>query len=478
MNRKDLTQGSILGNIMTFSLPYMLAYFLQILYGLADLFVIGQYCNVDSTTAVSNGAQVMYLFTCVVIGLAMGTTVCLGRSVGAKDGRRSARIIGNTASMFLMLSVVLASVLLILRNHIVGWIDTPVEAVGATCDYLTICFLGIPFIMAYNIIASIFRGLGDSKSPMYFVAIACVVNILLDYLFIGALGLGAKGAALGTTLSQAFSVAVALTAIRRQSKGRGTSSENASSENASSENVSSDDAVSSSDAALAVRREDFKPQWAVIKNILKIGFPIAMQDGFIQIAFIIITVIANGRGLYDAAAVGIVEKFIGLVFIVPSAMLSTVSAISSQNIGAGQIQRAQSTLWRAMTITTSYGVVMALLMQWIPDVAVRLFTDDAQVVGLGAEYLRGYVWDCIFAGIHFCFSGFFTACGYSIISFAHNFVSIMMARVPLVYLASEMYPDTLYPMGLATCLGSVLSCVICVVAYRWVRRKVVAAIGL
>lgn len=442
MNRKDLTQGSILGNIITFSLPYELAYFLQILYGLADLFVIGHFCNVDSTTAVSNGAQVMYLFTCVVIGLAMGTTVCLGRAVGAKDQRRASNIIGNTATMFLGLSVVLAFVLLVFRNGIVSLIDTPAEAVGATCDYLTVCFIGIPFIMAYNIIASIFRGLGDSKSPMYFVAIACVVNIILDYFFIGWIGLGAMGAALGTTLSQAFSVLVALAAIRKHRQ------------------------------VFDVHRENFKLQKPIISNILKVGFPIAMQDGFIQIAFIAITIIANGRGLYDAAAVGIVEKFIGLVFIVPSAMLSTVSAIASQNIGARQVSRAQRTMWYAMTITTSYGIIMAITMQFIPDVAVRLFTDDAHVIGLGSEYLRGYVWDCIFAGLHFCFSGFFTACGYSIISFAHNFVSIVCARVPLVYLASEMYPDTLYPMGLATCFGSVLSCVVCIVAYQWVRKKI------
>lgn len=444
MNRRDLTQGSILGNIMTFSLPYVLAYFLQILYGLADLFVIGQFCNVDSTTAVSNGAQVMYLFTCVVIGLAMGTTVCLGRAVGAKDQHRASNIIGNTATLFLCLSVVLASVLLMFRNGIVSLIDTPAEAVGATCDYLTICFIGIPFIMAYNIIASIFRGLGDSKSPMYFVAIACVVNIILDYLFIGWMGLGAKGAALGTTLSQAFSVMVALTAIRKHRQ------------------------------VFDVHRENFKLQKPIISNILKVGFPIAMQDGFIQIAFIAITVIANGRGLYDAAAVGIVEKFIGLVFIVPSAMLSTVSAIASQNIGARQVPRAQRTMWYAMAITTSYGIIMAITMQFVPDMAVRMFTDDVHVIGLGAEYLRGYVWDCIFAGLHFCFSGFFTACGYSIISFAHNFVSIVCARVPLVYLASEMYPDTLYPMGLATCFGSVLSCVVCIVAYQWVRKKILS----
>ena len=440
MKRKDLTQGSILGNIMTFSLPYILAYFLQILYGLADLFVIGRYCDVDSTTAVSNGAQVMYLVTCVVIGLAMGTTVKTAHAIGAKDNRRASLIIGNTATMFLGLSVVLAVSLLSFKNSIVSLIDTPAEAVAGTGDYLTVCFIGIPFIMAYNIIASIFRGLGDSKSPMYFVAVACVVNILLDFFFIGYCGWGAMGAALGTTLSQMTSVGFALVAIRRHRQ------------------------------VFDVHRQDFKPRRDVISGILKIGFPIAMQDGFIQIAFIVITVIANGRGLYDAAAVGIVEKFIGLVFIVPSAMLSTVSAIASQNLGARQVGRAQRTMWYAMGITTTYGVIVAVILQFIPDLAVRIFSDDAQVVAMGGEYLRGYVWDCVFAGLHFCFSGFFTACGYSIISFAHNFLSIVCARIPLVYLASESYPDTLYPMGLATCLGSILSVVVCVVAYVWMVR--------
>ena len=440
MNRKDLTQGSILGNIMTFSLPYILAYFLQILYGLADLFVIGRYCDVDSTTAVSNGAQVMYLVTCVVIGLAMGTTVKTAHAIGAKDNRRAAQIIGNTATMFLELSLVLAVGLLAFRNGIVSLMDTPMEAVMGTRDYLTVCFIGIPFIMAYNIIASIFRGLGDSKSPMYFVAVACVVNIILDFFFIGYCGWGAMGAALGTTLSQMASVGFALFAIRRHKE------------------------------VFDVHRHDFKPRWDVISGILKIGFPIAMQDGFIQIAFIVITVIANGRGLYDAAAVGIVEKFIGLVFIVPSAMLSTVSAIASQNIGAMQVSRAQRTMWYAMGITTTYGIIVAIVLQFIPDLAVRIFSDDAQVVSMGGEYLRGYVWDCVFAGLHFCFSGFFTACGYSIISFAHNFLSIICARIPLVYLASEAYPETLYPMGLATCLGSVLSVVICISVYAWMSR--------
>ena len=436
-----MTQGSIIGNITTFSLPYMLAYFLQILYGLADLFVIGQYCGVDSTTAVSNGAQVMYMVTVVLIGLAMGTTVLTARAIGAKDPVRTRAVVGNTVTMFAIIAVVLMVVLLCLRGWIVGVMDTPAEALNGMEHYLTICFIGIPFIIAYNIIASIFRGLGDSKSPMYFVAVACVVNIILDYFFIGVLELGAMGAALGTTLSQAASVLFALCYIRRH-KGM-----------------------------LDISRSDLRPQRDVIKLILKIGLPIAIQDGFIQISFLAITVIANGRGLVDAAAVGIVEKFIGLVFIVPSAMLSTVSAISAQNIGANKMPRTKQTLRTAMLITSVYGLVVSITLQFIPQVAVGLFTSDSQVLAQGSDYLRGYVWDCIFASIHFCFSGFFTACGYALISFLHNSLSIVCARVPLAWLSSMLYPDTLYPMGLSTCAGSFISCLICIGAYWWLKRK-------
>ncbi len=441
MNGKDLTQGGILGNIMTFSLPYMLAYFLQILYGLADLYVIGRYCGVDSTTAVSNGAQVMYMVTVVLIGLAMGTTVLTARSVGAKDAARARVVVGNTITMFAFIAAVLMVVLLCLRGWIVGVMDTPSDAVSGMERYLTICFVGIPFIIAYNVIASIFRGLGDSTSPMLFVAVACVVNVILDFVFIGALGFGAMGAALGTTLSQAASVVFALCSIRRH-KG-----------------------------VLDISRHDLRPRRDVMKHILKIGVPIAMQDGFIQVSFLAITVIANGRGLVDAAAVGIVEKFIGLVFIVPSAMLSTVSAISAQSIGAGKMPRAKQTLRTAMLITSTYGLVVAITLQFMPETAVGLFTHDPQVLAHGCDYLRGYVWDCIFAGIHFCFSGFYTACGYALISFLHNSISIVSARVPLAWLSSRLYPDTLYPMGLSTCLGSFISCLICVGAYWWLKRK-------
>lgn len=442
---KNLTTGNVFKNIIYFSLPYLLSYFLQTLYGMADLFIIGQFGGVAETTAVSVGSQLMHMLTVIIVGLAMGSTVTIGQAVGAGDRRQAASYTGNTATLFIALSLVLTAILLIAVRPIVSLLSTPSEAVSGTVDYLTICFMGIPFITAYNIISSIFRGMGDSKSPMYFVAIACVANIGLDYLFMGAMDMGPKGAALGTTLSQSVSVVIALLVIMKK-------------------------------GGISVERSDFAPSRTVMIKILGIGIPVALQDGFIQISFIIITIIANRRGLNDAAAVGIVEKIISFLFLVPSSMLSTVSALGAQNIGAGRQDRAKLTLRYSVCIALCFGLCVAVIMQFFSEPVVALFTDPsdtqgAEVVRLGGQYLRGYVWDCVFAGIHFSFSGYFCAFGRSILSFIHNICSILIVRVPGAYITSLMFPDTLYPMGLATSAGSLLSVIICITAYKMITKK-------
>ena len=444
--QKNLTTGSICQNIIFFSLPYLLSYFLQTLYGMADLFIIGQFEGVADTTAVSIGSQVMHMLTVMLVGLAMGSTVSIGQAVGGRKDRQAAVCIGNTVTLFMGLSLVLTVVLLAASGQIVKVMSTPAQAVSGTLDYLTICFMGIPFITAYNIISSIFRGMGDSKSPMYFIAVACAANIGLDYLFMGALHMGPSGAALGTTLSQAVSVAVSLAVILKRGGG------------------------------LSVRKQDFKPLPPVMGRLLKIGVPIALQDGFIQISFIVITIIANRRGLNDAAAVGIVEKIISFLFLVPSSMLSTVSALGAQNIGAGRPDRAQRTLGYAIAIAAGFGLLVSVLMQFLAEPMVSLFTDasqgsGAQVVRLGGQYLRGYVLDCMFAGIHFSFSGYFCACGKSGLSFLHNSIAILLVRIPGAFLASAYFPENLFPMGLATSAGSLLSVVICVIAFRLIAGR-------
>lgn len=444
--QRNLTTGSIFKNVVYFSLPYLLSYFLQTLYGMADLFIIGQYEGVASTTAVSIGSQVMHMITVIIVGLAMGSTVSIGQAVGGGNDKRTASCIGNTTTLFMGLSIILTAALLLLRRPIAIAMSTPAQALEGTIDYLTICFMGIPFITAYNIISSIFRGLGDSKSPMYFIAIACAANIGLDYAFMGALHLGPAGAALGTTLSQAVSVVVSIIVVRRARAG------------------------------IWLKKEDFKPKRDVMGSLLRIGIPIAVQDGLIQVAFIVITIIANRRGLNDAAAVGIVEKIMSFIFLVPSSMLSTVSALGAQNIGAGKPERAKTTMRYGILITTCFGLAVVTLMQFYANSFVSLFTDSStqdglQVVTMGGQYLRGYIWDCLFAGMHFCFSGYFCACGRSSLSFVHNIIAIALVRIPGVYITSKMFADTLFPMGLATAAGSLLSVMICLVMYAMLSRK-------
>ena len=442
---KNLTTGSVFKNVILFSLPYLLSYFLQTLYGMADLFIIGQFESVASTTAVSIGSQVMHMLTVMIVGLAMGTTVSIGQAIGAGNRKQAAQDIGNTVTLFMAVSVTLTALLLFLVRPIVSAMSTPEEAVSGTVIYLTICFIGIPFITAYNIISSIFRGLGDSKSPMYFIAVACATNIVLDYLFMGVLHFGPAGAALGTTLSQAISVIVSLTVILKRK-------------------------------SIVLKKEDFKPCCSIMGKILKIGVPIAFQDGLIQIAFIVITIIANQRGLNEAAAVGIVEKVMSFLFLIPSSMLSTVSALGAQNIGAGKSDRAIQTLRYAVMLAVGFGILASITIQFTAEPIVALFTDPstadgAAVIRFGGQYLRGYIFDCIFAGIHFSFSGYFCACGKSGLSFLHNILAIALVRIPGVYLTSKLFPATLFPMGLATATGSLLSVVICILAFTVVRHK-------
>ena len=347
---KNLTTGSVFKAILTFALPYLLSYFLQTLYGMADLYITGRFCGVDSITAVANGSQVMHMLTVIIVGLAMGSTVIIGHAVGAGNMRDAEAAIGNTVTLFMAVSLGFTAVLVAAVRPLVGLIGVPAEAVPGTVQYLTICFIGIPFITAYNIISSIFRGLGDSKSPMYFIAVACAANIALDILFIGPMALGPVGAALGTTLSQTLSVIVALFGIRRHKTG------------------------------LRLSRQNFRPRKGVLGRILKIGLPVAVQDGCIQVAFIIITIIANHRGLIDSAAVGIVEKIISAMFIVPSSMLAAVSALSSQNLGAGKRSRILQSVKAAFAIYLVWWLFAVVYTVFLGRTTICAITGSADEV--------------------------------------------------------------------------------------------------
>ena len=280
---KNLTQGSILKNIITFSLPFLFSYFLQTLYGMADLFIAGQYNGAEVITAISVGSQIMHMLTVIIVGLAAGGSILISQAVGAKDEKTASKVTGNTITLFFILSVFLTFILLISTKRIISLVSTPKESIEQTFGYLQICFTGIPFVIFYNVIASMYRGIGDSKSPMIFVIIACTLNIILDFIFVGLFGMQAKGAAVATVISQGVSVIISLIAIVKTK-------------------------------AFRLHKDDFKLETKITSRILKIGLPVAFQEGFIQISFIVITVIANRRGVNIAAAVGIAEKIICFLF--------------------------------------------------------------------------------------------------------------------------------------------------------------------
>ncbi len=442
MNEKnELITGKVGKTLIFFAIPYLLSSFMQTFYGMADLFITGLYNGSATITAVSVGSQVMHMLTVILLGFAMGTTVRIGRAVGAGDKRAAAQTMGTTGVFFMGFACVLTAVLFVMTKGITRIILVPADAAKETVTYLRICFLGIPFITAYNVISSLFRGTGDSRSPMYFVAVACVVNIVLDFLFIGVWDMGAAGAALGTILGQGVSVAGALVMLKRK------------------------------DFGFAMNRQAMRPNRQILSDILNVGAPIALQDGLIQVAFMVITVIANSRGLIAAASVGIVEKLIGFMFLVPSSFLSAISAVTAQNMGAGKPERARQSLYYGLMITVGWGVLCSVYNQFLPQTLIGLFTQEEQVLAAGCDYMRAYCFDTIFAGIHFCFSGYFCGDQKSGISFLHNIIAILTMRIPGAYAASRLFLETLYPMGWAAPLGSLISAAICVGFYVHFRRE-------
>ncbi len=434
-NNDLVKEGDLVREMIHFSVPFLIACFLQSFYGVADLYITGIYYGAEAVSAVAIGSQVMHMLTVAISGLAVGITVCIGRAIGAGETKIAGRYIGNAAWIFTALAILGMMILIPGTGLILDLLSTPKESFHQARSYLAICFAGIPFIIAYNTLSAIYRGMGDTVTPLTFVGIAGILNIVLDYYLIGHLKLGASGAAIATVLSQMFSVGLNLIHLKQKS-------------------------------GIHLNRNCFIPEWNTIKEMLQIGIPVLFQDGMIQISFLVITAIANSRGLYTSAAVGIVEKIISFLFLVHSAMLSTVSALAAQNNGAGQHERARDVLRNGIIISVSFGIAICVLGQVFAPEVIRLFSREEPMVALlGTQYFRAYLFDCIFAGIHFCFSGYFCAYSKSGYSFLHNILSICMVRIPGTYIATKIFPENLFPMGLASGLGSLFSSIICLIIY-------------
>lgn len=442
MKELDLTKGSVPKVLMLFAMPYLLANVLQALYGGADLFVVGRFDDAASVAGVAIGSQVMQTVTGIILGLTAGITVLIGIATGARDEKKAAATIGSAVWLFAIIGAVLTLLMTVWHDTIATAMHTPPEAMTDTRHYLLICSLGIPFIIGYNVVFGIMRGLGDSRSPLYFVALACVINIVLDFVLVGGCHMRAAGAATATIASQGISFAAALCYLHR--KG----------------------------FRFPFTRRDIRLNGILSKRIIKLGTPIALQDALINISFLIITVIVNRMGVTASAALGVVEKLIVFAMLPPVAISSAVAAMTAQNYGAGLTDRMNRCLKSGIGMALVFGTAFCIYSQFLPETLMGIFTNDAPVIELGAEYLHGYSIDCIIVSFVFCINSYFSGQGNSLFPMVHSLIATFLFRIPLSWIFSHIAPTSLFPMGFAPPLATMVSLAICLWYLKiWQKRQ-------
>ena len=438
---QNFTEGKIFTPLIRFAGPVLLALLLQTMYGAVDLLVVGQFGTPADVSAVSTGSMVMQTVTVVVTGLAMGLTVLVGRKIGEGLREEAGQIIGSGIWLFGTLAVALSVLMVFAAPAMAKLMQAPPEALDKTITYITICSAGAVFIVAYNLVGSIFRGIGDSTMPLVTVAIACVLNIFGDLVLVALFHLGTAGAAIATVFAQAVSVGLSLILIRRL------------------------------ELPFVLSAKGLRPQGRRIRQILLLGIPIALQDLLVSISFLAITAIVNSLGLTASAGVGVSEKLCGFVMLVPSAYMQAMSAFVAQNIGAGKPQRARRALLCGIASSLAVGAVMGYLTFFHGDWMSGLFARDPEVIAAAAEYLKAYAIDCLLTSFLFCFIGYFNGTGNTVFVMLQGIIGAFGVRLPVSWIVSRQPSASLFHIGLATPASSVVQILLCGAFYAFTLRR-------
>lgn len=435
---QNFTEGPILSPLIRFALPVLLALFLQAMYGAVDLLVVGQFGEAADVSAVSTGSQILHSITVVITGLAMGITILTGQRIGEKRPEEAGRTIGAGICLFALVAGVVTALMVALAGSMSRIMHAPEEAFAQTVAYVRICSAGTVFIVAYNVLGSIFRGIGDSKMPLITVAIACVLNIGGDLLFVSVFHMGAAGAAMATVLAQAVSVVLSLAIIRRR------------------------------ELPFRLGRGDIRFDGPVIRRILALGTPVAFQDLLVSISFLVIIAIVNSMGVIASAGVGVAEKLCAFIMLVPSAYMQSMSAFVAQNIGAKRLDRARKALLYGIGTSVAVGFLMFYVSFFHGDWMSGLFARDRQVILAAADYLRAYAIDCILTSFLFCFMGYFNGGGKTLFVMGQGILGAFCIRIPVAYAVSRISGVSLFYIGLATPASTVVQIVLCV--WYFVKR--------
>lgn len=437
----SFTQGKILRPLIVFALPVLFALFLQAMYGAVDLLIVGKFASSADVSAVSTGSQIMMTLTNLVSSFAMGTTILLGQQIGCGERKNGGRTVGTAIVLFSLIAVAMTICLVLFAPQISRVMNAPVEAFAKTVSYVRICGAGMLVIVAYNLIGCIFRGLGDSRTPLLTVAIACVCNIAGDLALCAGLGLGTVGAAIATVAAQVVSVVVSLVVIRKK------------------------------ELPFEMHRTDIRIHGKTLRRMAGLGAPIALQDLLVSISFLIILAIVNAMGVTASAGVGVAEKVCAFIMLISSAFMQSISAFVAQNYGAGRMDRARKALHYGAAVSFAIGVGMFFLTYFHGDLLAGIFSSDAAVIAAAADYLKAYAIDCLFTAIFFCYTGYYNGIGQTRFVMVQGIVGAFGVRVPVSYLMSRSASPTLFHIGLATPLSSILQLVLCLGFMVYLRRK-------
>ena len=445
--KSDFTQGSILKKLIPFMIPILGALVLQAAYGAVDLLVVGRFGSTAGLSAVSTGSQILNLVTFVITQLAMGITVLIARYIGEKSTGQIGELLGGAITVFAIVSAVLFVVMVFFAKPLAVLMQAPQEAISLTTVYVRICGGGIFFIVAYNVLAAIFRGLGDSRSPLIFVAVACVVNIIGDLILVAGFHLDAAGAAIATVAAQAVSVVLAIVLLKKK------------------------------DLKFGIQKKDFRIN-GQCKRFLKVGLPLALQEFLTQMSFLALCAFVNKLGLEASSGYGVACKIVNFAMLVPSSLMQSMASFVSQNVGAGKPDRAKKSMFTGMGLGVIVGVVVFICVWCFGDVLTSVFTTDTAVIQKGTEYLRGFAPETIVTAVLFSMVGFFNGYEKTVWVMIQGLVQTLLVRLPLAYVMSIQPHASLTKIGLAapvaTCFGIVLNVIFYLIFTRkmeWERKN-------
>lgn len=438
-DKADFTQGSILKKLVAFMMPVLGALILQAAYGAIDLLVVGRFGSTSGLSAVSTGSQVLNLVTFVVVQFAMGITVLIARYLGEKKPEKIGAVIGGGAIVFTIISVVLFIVMVCFAHPISILMQAPEEAVDLTASYVRICGGGIFFIVVYNLLSAIFRGLGDSKSPLLFVLVACIVNVIGDLALVAGLHMDAAGAAIATVSAQALSVVFAVVLLIKK------------------------------ELPFSIARKDFRlnPQ---CKKFLKIGLPLALQEFLTQVSFLALCAFVNRLGLEASSGYGVACKIVNFAMLVPSALMQSMASFVSQNIGAGKKKRAKKSMFTGIGVGLVVGCLVFALVIFKGDMLAGFFTTDAAVIENGYAYLKGFALETIVTAILFSMVGYFNGNNKTIWVMTQGLIQTLLVRLPLAYFMSIQPNASLTKIGLAAPISTMVGVVLNIGFYVYLNR--------